>query len=40
MGDGGGKPEKLKQERGLRLFCSHGGGSGGDGLSRSTMFFH
>ena len=34
-GDGGGKPEKIKQKRGLRLFCS----LGDSGLSKSTTFF-
>ena len=36
--DRGEKPEKIKQEKGLRLFYSLGGG--GDGLSRSTTFFY
>ena len=34
--NGGGKPEKIKQEKGLKLFCSLGGDD--DGLSRSTIF--
>ena len=35
-GDGRGKPGKIKQKKGLRLFCSLGGS--GDGLSKSTTF--
>ena len=27
--DGGGKPEKIKQKRGLRLLCLLSGGGGG-----------
>ena len=35
-GDGGGKPEKIKQKRGLKLFCS----LGSSGFSRSTTFLY
>ena len=38
MRDRGGKPETIKQEKGLRLFCSLGDG-GGSGLNKSTTFF-
>ena len=34
--DGGGKPEKMKQEKSLRLFCSLDGGD--NGFNKLTTF--